>query len=209
MPSEEELRKARSEERADGWGFVDGMKEEDWLSKDCLVPDPAKEVTRLESGQILYHHTKQECVGNCCLHGTSSHASCKMPRSWRCDRSIIEHTCPHGIGHPCAAGVAHALMKPECEGLVFDLSSTHACDGCCNTIDELAASATVEQVDDRSDKFAGLEYSALRLDNDTEMIADWVMRIEDEMYQMDRRITRNTWLSLFTIFAVGVAIFLK
>lgn len=213
LPSEEELRKARSEERADGWGFVDGMLESDWLSKDCLIPDPAKEVTRLESGQILYHHTRDQCSSDCCLHGTSSYASCKLPRSWRCDRSILEHLCPHGFGHPCTAGMAHALKKPGAEGKCFGLEDTHDCDGCCKTIDELTAPATVEQVDDRADhledRLMKVEYGQLLDDSDLEILSGWLIEFDDEMEQVKRRITRLAWLGFFIILGIGALYFVK
>jgi hypothetical protein len=103
-------------EYMDGFGdYLDG----DWWLKG------GGEETLLESGTVLYHHKRTSCSGNCCLHGTSEFASCKMPRSWRHDKQIIEHHCPHGIGHPCAAALAYA------EKIGKDGDGIHGCDGCC------------------------------------------------------------------------------
>lgn len=123
MPSENEFREARRQERADGWGYVEGVPEADWPNVT------SKDVTRLESGKVLHHHVKADCSGDCCLHGTSSHPSCRMPRTWRFDKGIIEHECPHGIGHPCYAGAAYVSSR----GGIPD--TIHGCDGCCVSVD--------------------------------------------------------------------------
>lgn len=49
-----------------------------------------------------------------------------LPEGWsvhkRTDRGIIEHICPHGVGHPC--------MSSTNDGI-------HGCDGCCKQLREL------------------------------------------------------------------------
>lgn len=106
--------------------MTEGEKMEDTRETE----GPRGEVTCLESGQILKHHTKYMCTGECCLHGTSPYDFCKKPRLWRSDRGIIEHLCPHGIGHPCAAGLAHANAMAAL-GRGYGGDDVHGCDGCC------------------------------------------------------------------------------
>lgn len=89
--------------------------------EDLLTPPGS--TSRLESGQLLHHHSAEECSGNCCLHGTSPYAGCKYWRVWRADRKQLEHTCPCRIGHPCSAAAAYAKEK----GYEFD--GTHGCCG--------------------------------------------------------------------------------
>lgn len=125
MPSNEELKTARMQEREDGWGIIYGVPEDELLESDT----PVSEQTLLESGQKLTHHGKEACSGNCCLHGSSNHGSCRMPRQWRYDKGIIEHVCPHGVGHPCYAGVDYAMMMGQY------VDAVHGCDGCCVEVD--------------------------------------------------------------------------
>lgn len=106
--------------------MTEGEKMEDTQETE----GPRGEVTCLESGQLLKHHGKYMCTGECCLHGTSPYEFCRKPRLWRSDRGIIEHLCPHGIGHPCAAGLAHAKAM-EALGRGYGGDGVHGCDGCC------------------------------------------------------------------------------
>lgn len=78
------------------------------------------DVSLLESGQLLRHHHSSVCSGTCCLHGTAIHSVCRFPRSWRKDRGILEHYCPHGVGHACPGGGG--------------VDTLHGCDGCCEEI---------------------------------------------------------------------------
>lgn len=73
--------------------------------------------TWMANGRSLNHHSRELCTGDCCLHGTSTWQVCRLPATWRSDRRIIEHHCPHGVGHPC----------PN------TMETTHGCcaEGCC------------------------------------------------------------------------------
>lgn len=200
MPSEEELRKARSEEREDGWGILPGI-EEAWLD----LPDHSpSEATRLDSGLILKHHRKENCSGRCCLHGTSPYASCKMPRQWRTDKGILEHVCSHCIVHPCRAGLEYAeVMGQHHDGGV------HRCDGCCMT-DEMAVP---EQADDRMPspefRLAAVEGKIAVADIDIELHDDWIMQLDDRIDGLRTRFNTLTWLYLSTICAFGILYFFK
>ena len=163
------------------WGWL-LRSEEEWLDLHTQA-----EVTLLESGQRLTHHTKANCSGSCCLHGTSIYASCKMPRSWRFDRGIIEHQCEHGVGHPCRAGVeyAKAISGPDDD---YD-SGIHGCDRCCQSPDKPQEGESP-------------------LDRDIEILAEHQGYLEAELGYLDARITKLAWLSLGTVVALGVAFYL-
>lgn len=91
--------------------------------EDPLLKLPGGESSQLESGQIINHHRRDECGGACCFHGTTIYESCRMPRSWRNDKRIIEHLCPCGIGHPCAAALDYMSKERG------DEQGVHGCCG--------------------------------------------------------------------------------
>lgn len=123
MKDPELIAKAKEEERADGFlRAMQGITEYEWLDLD---EGQSREKTLLESGQMLHHHPKSDCSGDCCLHGTSTYSSCKMPRRWNIDKQAIEHFCPHRIAHPCFAGVAYSLHVKG------DLAARGGAHGCC------------------------------------------------------------------------------
>ena len=97
--------------------------------------------TLLESGQVLRHHSAQDCQPPCCLHGSSPYTRCRSARIWRGEKSkrYIEHVCPCGdIGHPCLASLVH--------------TSADTAHGCCGieghcTLDEAPVSDDPENSD--------------------------------------------------------------
>lgn len=92
------------------------------------------EETRLEDGTMLRHHRKDQCDGNCCLHGTSVHQQCKQPRVWRTLGRYIEHQCPCDIGHPC--------------GCHIDYSGSDGVHGCCGIDGHCPAAARFLDVEE-------------------------------------------------------------
>lgn len=191
LPSEEELKKARNDDRADGWGFVAAVTPEEWLNTKCTSATPG-EKTLLESGQILMHHSKSKCSGDCCLHGTSSHASCRMPRSWRYDIGIIEHMCPHGVGHPCYAGLAYANSMGQHHG-----DGVHGCDGCCVSVDNRP-----------SDLNALNDYMLYEHAGRLDAIGEHFGWLKEDVAELQGRMAKMSWLWLLTIVAFGLAFFL-
>lgn len=117
------LAAAARDEASDGWAWPAGQEE-----------------TLLESGQVLKHHRVEDCSGNCCLHGTSPHPSCRLPRQWRKDTGALEHQCSHGVGHPCLAGAEYA---EAISGGEESRDSVHRCDGCCMKAAEAALTTPV------------------------------------------------------------------
>lgn len=63
------------------------------------------EETRLESGQLLRHHMREDCSGFCCLHGTSPFPQCKQRRHYHSEKRFLVHECACGEFHPCPAAV--------------------------------------------------------------------------------------------------------
>jgi hypothetical protein len=205
LPSEEELKRVRDEERADGFGLLPGVPEDD-------IWGPPQEETLLESGQKLKHHVKAYCSGNCCLHGTSTYVSCKAPRQWRSDRGIIEHVCPHGVGHPCRAGLEYATIvgKHHDDGV-------HGCDGCCREDWDLSIYSVpvVDQALDRDhlpeatleDRLRVVEYAGYSTDGRVDGVLKRLKWAEEDIKdlgsQVNKRIAILSWLVLAAIAALG------
>lgn len=179
MPSEDQVRAARAADRADGWGIIDGAPEREWLDLS-----PPHDKTLLESGQELKHHQLEMCSGNCCLHGTSTYASCRMPRQWRHDKQIIEHVCPHGVGHPCYAGIEYANAMGENIG-----GGVHGCDGCCVRVDNspIDVDSILNEVD---------RYTLLHHDGQLEKLSEYLTQVQEDIEDL-RRVsnTRFIWLN--------------
>lgn len=167
---------------------------------DDTDPPPAPESTRLESGQVIRHHTKADCSGNCCLHGTSKHDSCRMPRSWRVDRGIIEHQCPHGVGHPCHAGIDYHNVSVASEANHDYDWGIHGCcgEGCCSMVlppsdfDRLT-NATLQTARNLEALIGVTE----RMQAAVHMHSGWIQGLHRNVKDHDRRITVLTWAFLF------------
>lgn len=89
------------------------------------------ETVTLTGGQIIHNvHPVHACRAvACCIHSPSGHHMQDWPQNWRADRSMMERTCPHGIGHPDPDHMAYVLQHP---GPVDEVESgVHGCDGCC------------------------------------------------------------------------------
>lgn len=173
------------QERADGWGIIDGIPEDDLLG----LATPSHEKTLLESGTTLSHHTKENCSGNCCLHGSSPHPSCRMPRQWRQDRGILEHVCPHGIGHPCYAGVDYVL------GIGGHADAIHGCDGCCVVVDNRPndPASVLNEVD---------HYTMLKMSNDIDGFAEQLGWIWQDMEELQDQLNRMRFWPMLSAFAI-------
>lgn len=167
------------------------------------------EETLLESGQKLKHHIRANCSGGCCLHGTSRYASCKMPRQWRNEKGILEHVCPHDVGHPCRAGLDYAeVMGQHHDGGIHD------CDGCCaEEADMTAAPDWMEQIDDRPPsperRLAAVEAGLATNDVDLEIQTQWLTDLEIDIDDLQRRQMALSWLYLLTIIAFGILLYFR
>lgn len=76
------------------------------------------ETITLSSGQTITVHDKGTCLGPACtIHSPSDHHMKDWPQLYRFDRSLMERTCPHGVGHP----------DPD----EINPDTMHGCDGCC------------------------------------------------------------------------------
>jgi hypothetical protein len=210
LPSNEELKKVHDDERADGFGLLPGVPEED------MWGPPRYDKTLLESGQELKHHVRANCSGNCCLHGTSVYPSCRTPRQWRNDRGIIEHLCPHGIGHPCLAGVEYAMLMAPTEDAIFDVSAVHGCDGCCQVVEEMMTRAegndqSADRDDLPEDRLRKLELDGFHVDGRLEGIDQRIKWLSEDIQHLEaevnRRITTIGWVAFFAIFTFGLLIF--
>lgn len=65
-----------------------------------------QEVTKLESGQVITHHSIQDCKGledansYCPLHKPEPGPWASWPRHWDSDKQIVVRECPCGAMHP-------------------------------------------------------------------------------------------------------------
>ncbi len=79
---------------------------------------------RLEGGERIWAHRRRDCIGSPCpIHYRTDHHMRGWRQHWRADRSLMERTCPHGIGHP------------DPDQRLTD-GGVHGCDGCCRTKEE-------------------------------------------------------------------------
>lgn len=87
----------------------------------------------LPNGQTLTGvHDPVNCVGRGCpIHHPSGHHMRDWPMLWRDDRSLLERTCPHGIGHPDPDHLTYVKTMFGYDAYYTD--SLHGCDGCCGT----------------------------------------------------------------------------
>lgn len=171
------------------------MSEAGPFDQETLNLIKPQDKTRLESGQTLHHHTKAECSGECCLHGSSPYDSCKGWRSWRSDRQILEHRCPCGVAHPCAAGLAEALRRGHND------SGVHGCCGvtghCGAAFIEVNSELTEDPEDDPQD--LAIEFLLERTEN-VEKDFDNAAKLFD---YHDRRLGR---LEKFILFLAGFTV---
>lgn len=79
----------------------------------------------LDSGQLLHHHSAEHCDVPCPFHQPSAHHMVTWPLNWRGDLGLLERICPDGIGHPDPDSLAYLETNGE-QGL-----GIHGCDGCC------------------------------------------------------------------------------
>jgi hypothetical protein len=78
-------------------------------------------------------HTKAQCASSrkagapkhCVVHNPSRHHMADWPLVLRAG-SLLERTCPHGVGHPDPDSAAYLNWRDE-----EDTWSIHGCDGCC------------------------------------------------------------------------------
>jgi hypothetical protein len=76
-------------------------------------------------------HPPRSCEGRACvIHNPSDHEMRGWPLHWRQDRSLMERTCPHGVGHPDPDDVAYKESRGS------DYAGVHGCDGCCRSLPE-------------------------------------------------------------------------
>ena len=72
------------------------------------------------TGQKMWVHAEEDCVGRCCIHNPSDHHMVDWPTNWRDDRKMMERICEHGVGHP------------DPDDLAFSgRDGVHGCDLCC------------------------------------------------------------------------------
>lgn len=72
-------------------------------------------------------HLPDKCQGEfCVVHNPSKHHMRDWPRVLR-SSTLVERTCPHGVGHPDPDSLAYFLrLHPQNEAF-----GVHGCDGCC------------------------------------------------------------------------------
>lgn len=76
------------------------------------------EHTLLESGQVILHHPRTDCIGRwCAIHQPMPGPWNNWPRQWRDDRGILERVCACGVGHPVAEDYGR-------------VDTVHGCCGC-------------------------------------------------------------------------------
>jgi hypothetical protein len=75
----------------------------------------------------IHTHSPTSCKNEraCPVHRPSEHHMKDWPRLWRSDTSVLERTCPHGIGHPDPDQFEYW------EKTGIDGCKVHGCDGCC------------------------------------------------------------------------------
>lgn len=72
------------------------------------------------TGQKVFVHEVEGCLGPCPVHRPSGHHMVDWPTYWREDRYMMERLCPHGVGHPDPDHIGYTGQE-----------SLHGCDGCC------------------------------------------------------------------------------
>lgn len=83
-------------------------------------------------------HTKDQCKATrkmgapkgCVLHKPTLHKLTGSPQVLRAS-TLIEDTCPHGVGHPNPDSAAFLNWRDS-----TDTWGTHGCDGCCGPLGE-------------------------------------------------------------------------
>ena len=78
-------------------------------------------------------HTKKQCketarafgLRNCVIHNPSVHHMRDWPMVLR-ESTLIERTCPHGVGHPDPDSLDYFIQRDPDTRL-----GIHGCDGCC------------------------------------------------------------------------------
>lgn len=72
-------------------------------------------------------HAATVCEGDfpCVIHRHSMHPGSDLPMLLR-ETGLVEHTCPHGVGHPCPDSAAYFRRTSGDE-----YWGTHGCCGCC------------------------------------------------------------------------------
>ena len=77
----------------------------------------------LVGGDVLYTHTKDDCIGEyCTIHNNSPHHMVEWRQHYRFDRAIMERICFHDVGHP----------DPDDPKTQDGYEAVHGCDGCCD-----------------------------------------------------------------------------
>lgn len=93
------------------------------------------DLTFLYDGTLLSVHPASQCTGQpCCIHNPSAHPLSHAPLHWRADRSLMERTCSHGVGHPDPDDLAYKRRVRGDEYAYYE--GIHGCDGCCRTSNE-------------------------------------------------------------------------
>lgn len=77
------------------------------------------------TGQELYVHTEDKCIGPCAIHYPTMGHTAAWPTHWRDDRGIMERLCPHNIGHPAVEQFGYWRRTGQ------EWQAVHGCDGCC------------------------------------------------------------------------------
>lgn len=70
------------------------------------------------------HRWKLECRDGCAIHAPSYHHMRTWPQVMR-SSTLIERTCPHGVGHPDPDSLKYFKANGQSHMAV------HGCDGCC------------------------------------------------------------------------------
>jgi hypothetical protein len=96
-------------------------------------------------GEELFnpHPEQPECALGCVVHHPSQHSMRTFPTHWR--GSLMERTCPHGVGHPDPDQIGY--FRREFGFELAQTESVHGCDGCCGALSPGAKEATPEDIE--------------------------------------------------------------
>lgn len=86
------------------------------------------------TGQKVYVHTKEQCIGrHCVIHNPSNHHMRDWPTHWREDLGMMERICECDVGHPDPDDLEFRIEQAKAAGIKnTSFIGVHGCCGCCN-----------------------------------------------------------------------------
>lgn len=78
------------------------------------------------NGRAFVHRLERcDMTGRCAMHSPSDHNMRALPMLLR-ETTLIERTCPHGVGHPDPDSLAYFMSNDQ------HYMAVHGCDECCS-----------------------------------------------------------------------------